>query len=407
MAHPDGGPRIPRDGDFAAPPRSYDHRVRYLPDAWRGHRLAGLPAVDVVLSGVLAAVALASALARRPPEGPLWATVPVALVMTIALACRSRAPLIVALAVSLAAAFQTLPGTSPGALWAFAVFLAATYSVAVQPAEGRAALGGVVLVGGLFLQEWADRGSDYLFIVLVFGGTWVLGRAVLTWRNRAVAAAAEGDDKARLAVMEERLRLARELHDIVAHSLGVIAVQAEAAQAALAHDRELARAPLAAVLLQAREAITEMRQLLGVLRSDGDGSPRTPQPGLDELEELVAGFRSAGLPVQVSVEGPLEPLSPMVDLTTYRIAQEALTNVLKHAGKVPTTVAVQRSPTEVRIEVVNTAGTCTSPSGGGTGHGLTGIRERVTATGGSVSHGPLDGGGFRLSARLPVGEVAS
>ena len=202
--------------------------------------------------------------------------------MTGVLAWRVRAPLAAALLVSVAALVQTLGGASPGQLWALAVYLVVMYSVAAHATEGRAALGGAVVVAGLFVQEWADHGSDYLFIVLVFGGTWLLGRAVLTWRSRAVRAVAEANDKARLAVAEERLRLARELHDVVAHSLGVIAVQAEAAHAALDRDADLARAPVAAVLAQARGAITEMRQLLGVLRTD-DEALRGPQPGLADL----------------------------------------------------------------------------------------------------------------------------
>lgn len=382
----------------------YRRGVLTDPRRWHAPVVAGLPATDLALASVLLVVAVASAVTGNPDEGPAYVTVPVAVVMTGALAWRSRAPLPSLVAVALASSVQTLLATSPGSLWSLAVFLVVAFSVASGEEEPRAWVGGVLLVGCLWLQELHEHGSDYLFILVVFGGAWLLGRLVRGWRARAIAAEQHQDERARSAVADERARIARELHDVVAHAVSVIVIQSDAAEAALDHDPELAREPLRAITTSSREALDEMRRLLHLLRTDDDAS-LVPQPGLADLPGLLDAVGRAGLPVQLDVTGEDTHLPPGVDLAAYRIVQEALTNVLKHAGPAATTVSVRYGADAVRVEVVNAPG---GPSGSipdGSGRGLLGIRERAAVVGGELRAGPDDSGGFLVSARLPRREL--
>ncbi|MGH3745625.1 MAG: histidine kinase, partial [Mycobacteriales bacterium] len=207
----------------------------------------GFPVGDLIGAGLVLVIAVVSVLTGRPDEGPHGVTLPVAVVLSAALACRTRAPVAAAITATVAGLVQAAVAEEPGSLWALAVFLVLTYSVAVEREEGWAAVGGAVLVGGEMLMERFDNGVDYVFIVLVFGGAWLLGRGTREWRGRATYAEEHQRDLARLAVAEERVRIARELHDVVAHGLSVIAVQADAAEAALGRDPALAAEPLRAI----------------------------------------------------------------------------------------------------------------------------------------------------------------
>jgi signal transduction histidine kinase len=379
-------------------------------DGWSGRvreaRWASLPAADVVLAALLLLFAVPTAAAGLPDDGPVSLTVPVAVAMTSALAWRTRSPLVSVAVVVVAGQLQTLLAHEPGSTWAFAVYLVSAYSVASSSNEGRAAAGGGAVVGALLLQEWQEGGSDYLFIVIVVGGAWLLGRFVRQWRARATAAELDQDVRARLAVAEERARIARELHDIVAHGVSVIAVQAEAAEAVLEVEPDRAREALTVIGASAREVLDEMRRLLILLRMDDEGDPSAPQPCLDDVPELVRTVRAAGLPVELEVRGPVARLAPGVDLSAYRIVQEALTNVLKHAGPVPTSVVVSHTAGALTVEVANRAGrrpVVTAPPAGAPpgGHGLVGARERVALLGGEL-HAAGDGqGGFVVRAVLP------
>jgi signal transduction histidine kinase len=218
------------------------------------------------------------------------------------------------------------------------------------------------------------------------------------------------------AVAEERARIARELHDVVAHGVSVVAIQADAAEAALERDPALARAPLATIRRSAKEALEEMRNLLGVLREDGDGGELAPQPGLGQLDDLVAHARAAGVDVELDVSGTPRRIPPGLDLSAYRIVQEALTNVRKHAGGAPASVRVAWEPRSLSLEVrdrgrpratrasagTNGAGPRPASPAGRNGHGLVGMRERVRLHGGELHAGPANGGGFAVSARLPL-----
>jgi signal transduction histidine kinase len=230
------------------------------------------------------------------------------------------------------------------------------------------------------------------------------------WRTRVSHAEQHQRDLARLAVAEERVRIARELHDSVAHSLSVIAVQSDAAEAALAHDPGRAREPLRAINASARGSLHEIRDMLHLLRTadvntvdvrtvDGEHELR-PAPGLGALDTLLATARQSGLAIETDL-GDVGDLPAVVDLAAYRIVQEALTNVRKHAGSVSVTLVIRRSGGSVELEVANSPGVPTiRPVGSGLG--LLGIRERVALLGGTLQTGTTGGGGFRLAVCLPL-----
>jgi signal transduction histidine kinase len=222
------------------------------------------------------------------------------------------------------------------------------------------------------------------------------------------------------AVMEERARIAHELHDIVAHHISMISVQAERARLTTPGMPEAGRTQLAAIGDTARGALDEMRRLLGVLR-DGEGgaaAARVPQPGLDQLDELVDAARSAGTTVRLAVQGPTRPMPPSVDLAAYRIVQESLTNARRHAPGATVTVDIAYGPDAVRVQVRDDgvptavgdtpgsgADSAAGPSGGQ--QGLAGLSERVALVGGTFRAGPADGGGFVVAAELPVPPTAT
>jgi signal transduction histidine kinase len=238
-----------------------------------------------------------------------------------------------------------------------------------------------------------------LFVIAWLAGYGLRGRAALAAAAAQRAALGERDREtaARIAVAEERSRIARELHDIVAHAVSVMVLQTGAVRHRLpaSDDREA----LVEVEKTGRAALTEMRRLLGALREDDD-LELAPQPGLATLDSLVEAFRRSGLPVQVQVDGKEVPLPRALDLSAYRIVQEGLTNALKHARAGRADVVLRYAPDELRIDVRDDGeGEATDD---GLGHGLVGIRERVKIYGGSMTAGRVNGGGFELSTRLPL-----
>jgi signal transduction histidine kinase len=266
----------------------------------------------------------------------------------------------------------------------------------------RAGLGLAIVVGAAATLVYNIPGhsvDDLVFIPVDFVVAWVAGLAVRARAERAEVAESRAT-QAEHAVFEERVRIARELHDIVAHSVSVMVLQVGAVRHqlpdAMAEDRDA----LMAVERAGRGALTEMRRLLSVMRRDGDGVDLAPQPGLDGLDSLVKEIGRAGLPVELHRDGQPFPLPPGIDLSAYRIVQEGLTNALKHARASHAEVTVRYAPDEVGIEVRDD-GTGATPSDGH-GHGLIGIRERVKLYGGEMTAGPTNVGGFTLSARLPL-----
>jgi len=268
---------------------------------------------------------------------------------------------------------------------------------------------------GLGVLIQSDVAPDSLLTMGAFSlFAWLLGREVSLRQlrtqdleRRASAAERDREERAREAVTEERIRIARELHDVVAHDMTVMTVQAAAARRTLHRDPAKAEIALEAVEQAGHEALTEMRRLLGMLRTSLPEA-RTPQTGLVRITQLVTQLEEAGLPVELAIEGDARPLPPGIDLNAFRIIQESLTNALKHGG--PDTRASLRliyQPDRITIEINDdgrgAAEELATP--GEYGHGLVGMRERVSLLGGNLTAGPRRGGGYRVRAELPLGAL--
>jgi signal transduction histidine kinase len=258
------------------------------------------------------------------------------------------------------------------------------------------------------------RVADVGFLAVFTGAPYIAGVALRSreeraadLEQRAAALERERDEREREAVAEERARIARELHDVVGHSIGVMMAQTGAARFLVSEDPARARDALLVVEDAGRQALTEMRHMLEVLREDGETDALGPQPGLRELEPLVAAGRASGLDVVLEVEGTPSALPVGIQLAAYRIVQEALTNVRKHAGTAPTVVVVRHSPGVLDLSIEND-GPPVSANGSGLsgGHGVIGMRERVALYGGEIAVGPRAEGGYFVRARLPA-DIAS
>ncbi|WUS96845.1 sensor histidine kinase [Streptomyces sp. NBC_00708] len=255
----------------------------------------------------------------------------------------------------------------------------------------------------------ADRSNGSALLLPLFGAVVLVIGAAVRERRVAQRRLAEQEtvseaERARRTLLEERARIARELHDVVAHHMSVITVQADSAPYRLPGLSDEAREEFGTIAASARESLTEMRRLLVVLRGDGTEGERAPQPGIDRLQQLVEATVRAGLPAELSLAADLGDVPPAVDLSAYRIVQEALANVVRHAPGARTRVSVTSDGAHLTVLVVN--GPPEQPVSpletAGTGHGLVGMRERVRLTGGSLDTGPLPDGGFRVAARLPL-----
>lgn len=245
--------------------------------------------------------------------------------------------------------------------------------------------------------------SGAVYVAAYLFGTTVRNRRLYTEQLelRATSLEHERDEEAKRAVADERLRIAQELHDVVAHSMGVIAVQAGVGEHVIDTDPSEAKRALAAIATTSRSTLTEIRRLLGVLR-DNDGAEHAPAPGLADLSRLVKDLSAAGLNVEVSRNGGEVDLPAGVDLTAYRIVQEGLTNVLKHAGPATAKVTVRSDPGVLHLEIVDDGRGVNARATAG-GHGLIGMRERVAVYGGTLDTGPCAGGGYRVCAAIPYG----
>jgi signal transduction histidine kinase len=238
--------------------------------------------------------------------------------------------------------------------------------------------------------------EDALFAIALAVVAWALGEAS---RSRGVAISEE----ARRAVADEQARIARELHDVIAHSVSVIVVQAAAADDVFETRPDQARTAIRSIENNGREALAELRRLLGAVRP-GDGSQLSgPQPGLERVDELAEPVRAGGLEVVVRQEGEPEPLPPGVNVSAYRIIQEALTNTLRHARATRAEVLVRYGPGELEVEVCDDGRAVVAQGGATEGHGLVGMQERASLLGGTLEAGPLPRGGYRVHARLPIG----
>jgi signal transduction histidine kinase len=241
---------------------------------------------------------------------------------------------------------------------------------------------------------------------------WAAGRVEGASRRQAerledtaARLARERDALARLAAIDERSRIARDLHDSVAHTVSVMVLQAGAAEQVLASAPDKARAAARTVEAKGREALGELRELLGVLHDDAQATPRAPQPSLSELDTLIAEVAHTGLPVELHVHGKPSALPVGVDVSAYRIIQEALTNALKHAGPVPTTVTLDYMPDSVTVEILDDGNGIRQRPADSPGHGLIGMRERVALYHGELQTGPRPDAGYMVRARLPLPRI--
>ena len=316
---------------------------------------------------------------------------------------------VAAVALSLASGLAYSAANYPPAL--VPVVLLTVYSAAARLPErpSRRLLVAAFLVSAV--ASTLGPGPTNTSLPLLVAGAWFLGNSVRTRRlytetleakNRELERAQ--DELARQAVTEERLRIARELHDVVAHSMSVVAVHAGTGRMVAGDDPAAAERALATIEATTRSALGEMRRLLGVLRSPDGDEPAAlgPAPGLADLARLVAEVARSGVDVELRVHGDRPDVPPGVDLSAYRVAQEALTNVLKHAGPARATVDVRYTGAGVIVEVVDDGRGAAAPAPAG-GHGLIGMRERVAVHGGELDAGPGPAGGFRIVARFPLG----
>ena len=354
--------------------------------------------LDVVLAVGLSVLAIAAGPGNNEPEHFSAAV----LLCTAPLIVRRRWPIAVLL-IALLGFFIIGNGTN---LPALAGGLIAALSVGLD--DRHPVIGAVaVLAAATAIAFEFGHGYNtvlpippFLAPFLLIGATFLAGRAIAQQRERAHQFEREHESAIRDATEGERRRIARELHDVIAHSVGVMVVQAGAARHVLAEKPQAAQESLLAVETSGHEAMAELRRLLGVLAENGDDPLLAPQPGIDKLEGLVARVREAGLPVSLRIEGEGRDLPPGVDVAAYRIVQEALTNALKYAGGEPTQAVVRLSPGAVDIDVID-EGKTAAPSNG-IGRGLTGMRERVAVFGGSIEAGQREEGGYAVHAHLPI-----
>src|SRR4051794_22018057 len=353
--------------------------------------------------------------------GPFWANYVLGVVVTGAVAWRRPWPVWALAAQLIAALVSTAAGgdLTENPFSPFLAVIVVMYGVGSYAPLGWSRFGLAIGVIGMFLinlvGDASDVGAYVGTMLLAIVLPWAAGRAVKEWAQRALelervnaALKAEQEQRSLLAVADERSRIARELHDVVAHSISVMVVQAEGAKRMMDRDPRRAQSALDQIEGTGRAALVEMRRLLGVLRKEGEGAVRTPQPGTQTLDMLVNRAQEAGLDVRVAIEGSKKTLPAGVDVSVFRIIQEALTNSLKHAGPTRADVLVTYSPDAVEVEIVD-SGIVNgydppSPDPENPQHGLLGMKERVSLYGGEIVTGPCEDGrdGYRVWARIPL-----
>ncbi|MFH8985533.1 sensor histidine kinase [Streptomyces varsoviensis] len=398
----DEGPPRAGEGDAGGPPW----------ERWLSRPAARLPWFSSLAVAVIQQVGTGFAAHGQPDRVPvdLFARA-LLLIGPLFMVVRHRRPALAVFGASIATTVYLAAGYPYGPVYFSTVI---TCFAAVLAGRRRAAWGALALLwtGQALVSHWLYRwlppsgdgpggwasgsGTAAWLLVVLAASELVRGRREQWVRDRAERAAAE-----RRRADEERLRIARELHDVLAHSISVINVQAGVGLALLDRDPEQARTALTTIKAASKEALGEVRQVLGALRAPGD-APRSPAPGLDRLPELTEQASSAGLAVDIAVKGERAELPPGTDLAAFRIVQEALTNIVRHSGSRTARVRLRYAPDLLELRVDDdgpgTAGTTT-----GGGNGLVGMRERVAALAGAIEAGPRPDGGFRVVARIPLG----
>jgi signal transduction histidine kinase len=368
--------------------------------------------LDLGIPLVLAIAGLIELMTSSDIDAPWPMQIVFALGTTVPLLWRRQAPLVVLIVVfgTLAVADMTYD-IANNASSPFAGLLVATYASGAYTSrrDGRiaAALIGVAVVA-MAVTNGEDVVGDVVFIGGIMYAVWGAATIVRSRQELAGALAArtvelehEREENAKLAVAEERARIARELHDVVAHNLSIMVLQSGAERRAIGDERPQTTEALATIEETGRTAMAEMRRLLGMLRQSDDELALAPQPSLRHLGDLVSQVRDAGLPVDLRIEGEPRAVAPGVDLSAYRIIQEALTNALKHAGPARARVTVRYGDNELDIEIADdgTGAALPAPAGG---HGLVGMRERVALFGGDLAAGRRLSGGYVVRAKLPL-----
>jgi signal transduction histidine kinase len=369
-------------------------------------RLSGIRLDPVAVDRLLAVVLTAGALldAWRGVDTPhhRLAAALVGSVVTASVAVRRRHPALVGTAVPVFAAVNHAIWTGPQFVGYPIANACALYALTVWTPPRRFASGLALVVVAFLATSAAPDGSfrDAVLFTVVTTVVMLLVRRVVGDRERrAQIAERERDVAAREAVVEERARIARELHDVIAHHVSMMVLQAGAERRGLGDEQASTREVLEMVERTGRSALTEMRRLLGMLRSDAD-DPLTPQPGLGDVPTLVGQLCAAGLPVELCVDGEPTQLPVGIELSAYRIIQEALTNALKHAGGAHARVSVHYGRDSLELEIADDGAGAAQASAGG--HGLVGMRERVALYGGRLDAGRRPSGGFVVRVLLPI-----
>jgi signal transduction histidine kinase len=379
----------------------------------RSPRVRLAPVIDAAIVVTVAAITEWNTWAFATVPGPKWLTTALPLLIALPLLWRRDRPLLAAsLVVAGIVAQAAVSGNSAEGIELIIAAGVAAYSVAAYSERRRALIGLTVLAVGYTIYALEDRNirsgrTSELWAGAFFGvallAAWLIGIFAHSGRERSALQrlAAERERAAENAASEERSRLARELHDIVSHNLSVVVLQAGGARA---QGDGASAGTLEKIERSSREALVEMRRLLGVLREDDANrtAALTPQPGIDQLEALAASMEAAGLPVELTIDGAHDDLSPALELSVYRIVQEALTNTLKHAGPTQAHVLVRRGERALTIDVVDGGAGRTNGEQPGSGHGLVGMRERVALFGGQLTAAPRDEVGFAVHATLPL-----
>ena len=385
------------------------------PRPWHPKRPSPI-AIDVLVAIVACVAAELELALGHGIQGSAWVNALAAAGATLPIALRRRFPLGAAITVAAVVVVQEalngdLIENSITPLFSATMVV---YGVAAYCDRRRAFVGLVAVLALIWTDVLlADKtvGGDFVFTALLVFGPWLVGRIVATrvelaaeLSDKADRLEREQDKQAQLAVAQERSRIARELHDVVAHNVSVMVVQAAAARRMIDHDTTKAKDALGSVEQTGRAALKEMRRMVGMLGQGEDELLLTPQPSMDELDSLIERAREAGLEVDLEVEGERKRLESGVDLSAFRIVQEALRNTLKHAGPARATIKLRYGDDDVEVDVSdNGRGVrAATENGAVTGQGLVGMRERVAMLGGEIEAGYREDGGFGVHARLPL-----
>jgi signal transduction histidine kinase len=381
--------------------------------------LSGRPgpaALDAAVAIVACAAAELEMALGSHIDGPAWVNAVAAAGSTLPIALRRRWPLAVAVTVAAVVSWQevlngdlTENSITPLLTFPMAVYALSAYTDRRRAVAGLAAV--IALIWTDVIVSSHPDSASFLFTALLVFGPWLVGRIVAArselaeeLRDKADRLERAQEKQAQLAVAEERTRIARELHDVVAHNVSVMVVQAAAARRMIDRDASKAKEALGSVEQTGREALKEMRRVVGMLGQKDEELALAPQPSVDELGWLIEHAREAGLEVELTIEGDRKRLESGVDLSAFRIVQEALTNTLKHAGPARAEVRIRYGEHDVEVDVRdNGRGVpAAADNGAVTGQGLVGMRERVAMLGGEIEAGYRKDGGFGVHAKLPL-----